>query len=46
MSGIKVTSIFGSLINLTMLQLAIELSGIQVDVEYIAVLGDDLDLQV
>lgn len=42
MSGIKMTSIFGSIINYSILRVVLKESGLSPS--YVAVLGDDLDL--
>jgi len=42
MSGIKMTSIFGSIINYSILRLVVKMAGMVPT--YVAVLGDDLDL--
>lgn len=42
MSGIKMTSIFGSLINYSILWVVLKETGLTP--QYVAVLGDDLDL--
>lgn len=42
MSGIKMTSIFGSLINYAIARLALKRCGLSCS--YIAILGDDIDL--
>lgn len=44
MSGIKTTSIFGSIINYLLCKLCLEVSNATAN--YICVLGDDLDLQI
>lgn len=42
MSGFKTTSIFGSLINLTICRSVLQWAS--VDPDFVAVLGDDIDL--